>query len=171
MDTRQRARFARAISQLARVLDEEGIPVWLGGAWGHYALDPDHQPLESSALFYLYAEDASEVRRTAEDSGHAVVDMSPSGFTTDQGDLLIVWHLLWMDEAGETVSFDEHDCPYRWPAGSFSSELRGLISGIPVRIVDPQAEMLHDNLPSGQRNQHRRRMDVSKVKAIIHDRM
>jgi hypothetical protein len=171
MDTRRKARLTRAISQLARVLDEEGIHVWLGGDWGRYALDPEHRPLESSAIFYLRADDGPDVRRAAEDMGHAVVDMSASGFVTEKGDLLISWHLLWLDEMGEEVSFDESDRPFTWPRGSFRTDFRGVLSKIPVRIVDPQAEMLHDNAVSQRGTMSGRRTDISKVKAIIHDRM
>ncbi|HSL93899.1 MAG TPA: hypothetical protein VK905_04780 [Bacillota bacterium] len=171
MDTRRKARLARAISQLARVLDEDGIPVWLGGEWSRCSLDPDHIPSESSALFYLYADDAPDVRRTAEDLDHAVVDLSPSGFTTEKGDLLILWQMLWTHEGGDTLSFDERDRPYHWPPGSFVAEFRGVLSKIPIRIVDPQAEMLHDSSASNKGRQNRRRTDICREKAIIHDRM
>lgn len=171
MDTRLRARVARAISQLARVLDEDGIHVWLGGDWGNYALDSSHRPQQPAALFYLIADDATDIRRTAEDLGHAVVDMSPSGFTTEKGDVVILWHMLWHAESGETVSFDDEDRPYYWPVGSFDDQPRGTLSGLPVRIVDPQAEMLHDSAAARRGRQSSRRTDVNRVKAIIHDRM
>ncbi len=171
MDTRRKARAARAISQLARVLDEYGIPVWLGGEWGNVSLDPSFRPQESRALFFLYADDAREARRAAEDFDHAVVDISPSGFTTEKGDLLITWQMLWIDESGETISFDDKDCPFVWPSGSFPAERLGVLWGGPLRIVERQAEALHDRARSQKRASGQRRSDISRVKAIIHDRM
>ena len=171
MNTRQSARNVRAISRLAGVLEQQEISVWLGGDWGRKALDDSHQTAALSADFYLYADDAPDVRRITEELGYGVIDITPSCFTVERGSLTIVWHQLWYEESGYLVSFDERDRPFRWPSDAFAAEFRGVLAGVPVRIVDPEAEMLHSALLTRKNGDSRKRGDVAKVKAIIHDRM
>jgi hypothetical protein len=171
MDIKGRGRFARAIARIARTLEEEGVTAWLGGQWAQVALDPNHKGDSSQAIFYTHAVDAADVRGILEDLGYDVVDLTATAFATVRGSWRINWVLLWHDEAGRVVNYDEYDIPRAWPEGAFPAEPRGFLHDTALKVVDPAAQVLSSKMDADERPYARRKNDAARAKAIIHDRM
>ena len=172
MDVRGRARYARAIAQVARTLEQEGIKMWLGGDWAQRALEEDYAQFSREAQCYIFAVDATDTRRILEELGYDVVHTTATVFSTERGSWRIDWQLLWHDERGQTVSYDEQDKPRVWPDNAFPEEPRGIIFNTSVYVADLAVQsQVSNSYPNPHRRTSRKKEDVDRVKAIMHDRM
>lgn len=171
MDTRRVARLERAISQVARVLEEEDIGFWIAGDWAERALGIETQLTKAPVFMLVAADDATDVRRTVSELGHAVVDITPSSFTTERGVLVVRWYLLWSDDQGRPISYDERDKVHIWPEGALLREKTGSLDGTKVNLVDPAADSFFRSADSERPQNRRRKDDLSRVKAVMHDRI
>lgn len=174
MDVKRRIRQARAIAQLAALFDEHGIKTWLGGGWALEALDPTYKRDHIDVDFHVFAADAPTVRCMLEEQGFNIVDVTANSFVAERGKLRIEWELLWYSENDETVTYDNKlDRTYVWPEGAFPNTKAGTIDDVSVYVMSPSAQRRHkldydrEHVPLRQKDMK----DLSRLKALIHDRM
>lgn len=173
MDVKRRVRQIRAITQLAELFDQQGIKAWLGGGWALEALDNSYQRDHADVDFHVFAEDAPIVRVLLEEQGFNIVDVMPNSFVSERGKLRIEWELLWF-ENDEIVTYDNVvDSTYVWPSGAFPDEKQGSLNGVKLYVMSPSALRKHKlDYDKGQVKLRQKDMkDLSRLKAIIHDRM
>lgn len=174
MDVKRRIRQARAIAQIAARFDEQGIKAWLGGGWALEALDPTYKRDHADVDFHIFAADAPLVRCLLEEEGFNIVDLTANSFAAERGKLRIEWELLWFGDNDETVTYDNKlDRTYTWPEGAFPDNKQGIIVDTQVYVMSPNAIRRHkldydkEQVPLRQKDMK----DLSRLKALIHDRM
>lgn len=174
MDVKRRSRQARAISQLAARFEEQGIKAWLGGGWAIEAIDPSYMRDHADVDYHIFAADAPTVRCLLEEEGFNIVDLTANSFVAERGKLRIEWELLWYDEDNKIVTYDNKlDRTYTWPEGAFPEIKTGKIGDSCVYVMSPNAQRRHkldydkEQVPLRQKDMK----DLSRLKALIHDRM
>ncbi|MDP3058448.1 MAG: hypothetical protein Q8N36_03215 [bacterium] len=174
MDAKRRARQLRAIIQLGNALEGKGIVAWLGGGWALEALDPTYQREHVDIDFCIMAEHASDVRVLLEEDGYDIVSFNENSFRAERGKSAIDWELLWSDEFGKLVSYyPNREQPYEWPVDAFPDKKNGILDGTPVYAMSAASQQRHkleyskDQAPLREKDIK----DLSRLKAIIHDRM
>jgi len=174
MDVKRRIRQARAIAELAVLFDEHGIKTWLGGGWALEALDPAYKRDHVDVDFHVFAADAPTVRCLLEEQGFNITEITANSFTAERGKLRIEWELLWLNDKDEIVTYDNKlDRTYVWPEGAFPGDKSGAIGDVDVYVMSPTAQRRHKldydkaHVPLRQKDMK----DLSRLKALIHDRM
>lgn len=174
MDVKRRTRQSRAIVQLATLFDQHGVKAWLGGGWALEALDSSYCRDHVDVDYHVFAADAPTVRCLLEEEGFNIVDVTASSFIAERGKLCIEWELLWYGDNEEVVTYDTKlDRTYAWPSGAFPDDKTGAIDGVAVYVMSPTAQRRHkldydkEQVPLRQKDMK----DLSRLKALIHDRM
>lgn len=174
MDVKRSARQANIIIKINEILDMANVRAWLGGGWALEAHDPFCQRDQGEIIFYVFAEDAAQVRILLTEAGFAIVDCMPNSFAAVRGRFYIGWTLLWVDEHDQVVTYDDLcDKGYHWPLDAFPHDKCLLIRGVAVRGVAAPAVRQH--FLAGDKGNDRLRQkaskDSSRLKSLVHDRM
>jgi len=174
MDMKRRARQVRPIIQTSEILDVADIKAWLGGGWALVAHESPRENHEQDIVFYIYAQDAAQVRMLLTEAGWSIVEVLPDSFAAERGRLLLRWELLWIDELGHTVTYgNRSDKAYFWPKDAFPPEKTGMLAGVAVRVVSAAAWGQYVLDGRGDKSEFRQKntKDLSRLKSLVHDRM
>jgi len=174
MEVKRSARQASAIIKVSELLDMANVRAWLGGGWAQEAHDTLDQRDRGEIIFYIFAEDAPQVRILLTEAGFDIVDCMPNSFAAVRGRLYIGWTLLWVDEHEQVITYDDlFDKGYYWPSAAFPQDKALLLRGVAVRAVAAAAlrQRIFAGAKGNERLGHKGSKDLSRFKSLVHDRM
>ena len=151
---------AQDVLEVVRLLEQQGIPVWLDGGWGVDALLGEQRRPHKDLDVVLRLEDVDAVERILRERGFARVQGGApmSLVLEDSRRRQIDVHPARFDEDGNGVYRMDNGEDWVYPSAGFAGT--GVVGGEPVRCLTPEVQMVcHTSYAFGDK-------DVQEVLAL-----